>query len=125
MLVDNVMIVPEEPDVVFASASPIATVSFVQGSDNAPALKLAVLSAPIGPMLRVTVRWVQGPPRPRRPRPSPSASTWWVARRDRAPTLTVAFFLRWSQGEPSAAPSDAAAAVRLASAFAVAHAART
>ncbi|MBK8937610.1 MAG: hypothetical protein IPM79_08180 [Polyangiaceae bacterium] len=60
VLVDNVMIVPEEPDVVFASASPIATVSFVQGSDNAPALKLAVLSAPIGPMLRVTVRWVQG-----------------------------------------------------------------
>ncbi|MBL9021982.1 MAG: hypothetical protein JNL21_07260 [Myxococcales bacterium] len=59
--VKNIMLVPEEPDVVYvSSATPVASVEFVQGTDNAPALKLAQFTGPIGPMLQVILRWEQG-----------------------------------------------------------------
>lgn len=67
--VDNIMLVPEEPDVVFAASynstttgglvgTPVATASFTN-ADAAPALKIVTLTG-IGPMLRVRVNWVQG-----------------------------------------------------------------
>lgn len=67
--VDNIMLVPEEPDVVFAASysntttgalvgTPVATASFTN-ADTAPALKIITLAG-IGPMLRVRVNWVQG-----------------------------------------------------------------
>lgn len=62
VIVDNIMIVPEEPDVIFATsptlASPVATLEFTEG-EVAPLLKVSAFSAPIGSMLRVHVRWVQ------------------------------------------------------------------
>lgn len=63
VVVDNILIVPEEPDVIFAPsatlASPVAMAEFVEATDFAPALKVTALNAPIGSMLRVHVRWVQ------------------------------------------------------------------
>lgn len=60
VLVQNIMLVPEEPDVVYlSSATPVAQVDFVN-TDVAPALKLTAFSGVIGPMFRVLLRWEQG-----------------------------------------------------------------
>ncbi len=58
VIVDNIMLAPEEPDVVFAASPSLATVTFNNG-DNAPLLKTATLTG-MGPMLRVMVRWHPG-----------------------------------------------------------------
>ncbi len=62
IVVQNIMLVPEEPDVVYvATAADVATVSFTNvGTDNPPILRLTQFAAPIGPMLRVLIRWEQG-----------------------------------------------------------------
>jgi len=60
VLAQNIMLVPEEPDVVYLStAAAAAEVTFVFG-DAAPALKLTPFTGVIGPMLRVLLRWEQG-----------------------------------------------------------------
>ncbi len=59
--VKNIMLVPEEPDIVYvSSATPVASAEFVQGTDNAPALKVVAFTGVIGPMLQVILRWEQG-----------------------------------------------------------------
>lgn len=60
ILAQNIMLVPEEPDVVYVSSGTAAAeVNFVLG-DSAPALKLTQFSGVIGPMLRILLRWEQG-----------------------------------------------------------------
>ena len=60
ILAQNIMISPDEPDVVFvAGGTAPAEVSFVNG-DTAPALKLTQFTGVIGPMLRILLRWEQG-----------------------------------------------------------------
>jgi hypothetical protein len=58
--VQNIMLVPEEPDVVYLASGDVSSVAFVQGTDSAPLLKVAAFAAPIGPMLRVILEWEQG-----------------------------------------------------------------
>ncbi len=60
VFVDNIMLAPEEPDVVFAT-SPVVELAFASfvNTDAAPLLKVATLTG-MGPMLRVMVRWTQG-----------------------------------------------------------------
>lgn len=59
--VKNIMLVPEEPDIVYvSSASPVASAEFVHCTDNAPALKVVAFTGVIGPMLQVILRWEQG-----------------------------------------------------------------
>jgi len=56
----NIMLVPEEPDVVYlSSAAAVAEVTF-NNSSVAPALGLTAFTGVIGPMLRVFLRWDQG-----------------------------------------------------------------
>jgi hypothetical protein len=60
ILAQNIMLVPEEPDVVYLStATAVAEVTF-SNSDVAPALKLTPFTGVIGPMLRILLRWDQG-----------------------------------------------------------------
>lgn len=68
VFVDNIVLVPEEPDVVFAASytksdgtafgTPAGTVTF-GNADAAPLLRLTSLST-LGPMVRVRVNWVNG-----------------------------------------------------------------
>lgn len=60
IIAQNIMISPDEPDVVFvAGGTAPAEVNFVNG-DAAPALKLTQFTGVIGPMLRILLRWEQG-----------------------------------------------------------------
>lgn len=57
VLVENIQIVPEEPDVIFAvSGAPVATVNIVSGT-LAQSLNVAAFGAPIGNMLRVRISY--------------------------------------------------------------------
>jgi hypothetical protein len=56
--VQNCMLVPEEPDVVYLASGTIGSVGFLD-TEAAPLLKLAQLATPIGPMLRVYLEWTQ------------------------------------------------------------------
>jgi len=58
ILVDNITLAPEEPDVIFGGSS-VALVGPITGGSplTAPALLLASFSAPIGPMLRVRLTY--------------------------------------------------------------------
>ena len=58
VLVENIMLVPEEPDVIFAG-SQVATSGTINGSTptTVPGLIVAAFSTPIGPMLRVKLTY--------------------------------------------------------------------
>lgn len=57
VLVENIQLVPEEPNVVFAAAgAAVATVNIVSGT-AAPSLNLTSFLAPIGNMLRVRISY--------------------------------------------------------------------
>lgn len=52
--VENILLVPEEPDVVFAASAAVASATNIQ-SLSAGGLSVVAFSAPIGPMLRVRI----------------------------------------------------------------------
>ncbi len=54
--VDNIMLAPEEPDVIYAASAAVASVT-IDGGTAAPSLLIANLAAPIGPMLRVRMNY--------------------------------------------------------------------
>jgi hypothetical protein len=56
-LVENIMLAPEEPDVIFAASTPVAS-STALGTTTPPGLILQAFAAPIGPMLRVRLNYV-------------------------------------------------------------------
>ncbi|MBL8744113.1 MAG: hypothetical protein JNK04_23560, partial [Myxococcales bacterium] len=56
-LVENIMLVPEEPDVVFALTSPVVASSSALGSTTPPGLLVVAFAPPIGPMLRVRLNY--------------------------------------------------------------------
>lgn len=51
--VENIMLVPEEPDVVFASSTPVATTTDLGAVSIVPSLLVVAFTPPIGPLLRV------------------------------------------------------------------------
>ena len=51
------MLVPEEPDVVFAVTSPVVASSTALGSTTPPGLLVVAFASPIGPMLRVRLNY--------------------------------------------------------------------
>lgn len=56
-LVENIMLAPEEPDVVFAVTSSTVASSTVLGSTTPPGLIVVAFTPPIGPMLRVRLNY--------------------------------------------------------------------
>lgn len=56
VVVQNAVQVPDEPSVIYAAD--LTTVTIVSG-DAAPKLYTAAIAAPIGPMLRLLLRWTQ------------------------------------------------------------------
>lgn len=63
IMVQNIMLVPEEPDVVYVAPTDLTggnlTISSA-AADAAGVLKVLALTGPIGPMLRVLLRFDQG-----------------------------------------------------------------
>ncbi len=53
---DNILLIPEEPDVIFAGTSP-ASIAITGASPTAAGLLLAQFSTPIGPELRVRLNY--------------------------------------------------------------------
>ncbi len=58
VLVENIMLVPEEPDVLFAASAAVASSGDITGSaPAAPGLLVVPFTAPIGPLLRVRLTY--------------------------------------------------------------------
>lgn len=59
VVVHNVSLVPEEPDVLYLGPQ-VGISTSITSSSASPTLDVVALSAPIGAMLRVILRWTQG-----------------------------------------------------------------
>jgi hypothetical protein len=57
VVVQNAVQVPDEPSIIYAAD--LTTVTIASG-DAAPKLYTAAVASPIGPMLRLVLRWTQG-----------------------------------------------------------------
>jgi len=55
--VDNIMLTPEEPDVVFAAGTVAVTTDITGSAPAAPGLVVIAFTPPIGPMLRVRLTY--------------------------------------------------------------------
>ena len=58
VVVQNAVLVPDEPQTIYAAD--LGTGITIASGDAAPKLYTAAISSPIGPMLRLVLRWIQG-----------------------------------------------------------------